>query len=242
MSEFIHFADLEADHPATWRGKKILSIDIDWASDEVLADTITMVEEAGIKACFFVTHNTPLLLRLRANQRIELGLHPNFDPLLRGEGGGRTAAGIIEELRKVVPKARVLRSHAMTTSGRWLEVYRSAGITHLSNYIMYGVNVIQPFRHINGLLEAPVYFADDGYLYQEDRGNVTFDIGKNLTVPGEGLKVYNFHPIHIFLNSENLARYVHSIPVAHDTVELAKVRYTGEGARTWLARLISNGS
>lgn len=36
---------------------------------------------------------------------------------------------------------------------------------------------------------------------------MTFDIDMYLTGSGDGLRVYNFHPIHVFLNSENLARY-----------------------------------
>ena len=72
---------------------------------------------------------------------------------------------------------------------------------------MYGVQGIRPFLQINGLVEAPVYFADDGYLYQQEHGKVTFDIDTDLTGSGDGLRVYNFHPIHVFLNSENLARY-----------------------------------
>lgn len=242
MSEFVHFSDIRPDEPATWAGRKILSVDVDWASDDVLSDTLDFIEDAGVKACVFVTHDTPVLARIRACSLFELGLHPNFDGLLQGRGAFRSAADVIQQVRAVAPEAVVLRSHAMTTSGRWLPLYEEAGVTHLSNYVMFGVDSIRPFRHINGLVEVPVYFADDGYLYQEHRGDVTFDVAADLVTPGAGVKVYNFHPIHVFLNSENLTRYARSRTVAQDTAALLAIRHDGEGSRTWLRRLLSQTS
>ncbi len=62
-----------------------LTFDIDWACDGVLADTIDMVEQADICATWFVTHDTPLLNRLRKNPKFELGIHPNFNNILMGK-------------------------------------------------------------------------------------------------------------------------------------------------------------
>lgn len=45
-----------------------LTFDVDWACDEVLADTIDLVEEADVCATCFVTHDAPLLKRLRLPQ------------------------------------------------------------------------------------------------------------------------------------------------------------------------------
>ena len=239
ISDFIHFRDLDVDCPESWSGRRILSIDIDWAHDEVLEDTVNMIEQAGIKACFFVTHDTPLLSRLRDNPNFELGLHPNFDPLLRGEMG-EGARDIIAKLTRIVPEATVLRSHAMTTSGRWLEVYREAGITHLSNYIMFGNRHIQPVRHINGLLEVPVYFADDGLLYQVSTDQVSFDINLDISVSLNGLQVYNFHPIHVFLNCENLNRYERARMCLDNPRGLRQMRSANEGVRTWLEKILTN--
>jgi len=238
MAEFIHFRDLDPAHPQTWTGKRVLSIDIDWAHDAVLGDTIDLIERADVKACFFVTHDTPLLARLRANPLFELGLHPNFDPLLRGEAQ-RSAHDILMELARVAPEAKVLRSHAMTTSGRWLELYREAGVTHLSNYLMFGDGNIHPFRQLNGLVEAPVYFADDGLLFQRAMSAVSFNHATELGSVGGGLRVYNFHPIHLFLNAESLDRYGASRPHADDPLALRRLRFDGDGARAWLTSVLS---
>lgn len=238
MSDFIHFSDIDPSRAETWSGKRILSIDVDWAADEVLQDTLEIVELAGVKATFFVTHNSPIIDWMRANDKIEIGLHPNFDPLLRGEGA-ESARDILLRLTAALPGLKVLRSHAMTTSGRWLDVYREVGVTHLSNYLMFGDRNIHPFRQLNGLIEAPVYFADDGMLYQRAKDGVTFDVDRDLGAASNGLQVYNFHPIHVFLNSESLDRYEAARPFAGVPESLRKMRFTGHGARTWLNSLLA---
>ena len=75
------FSNISAINPyleATWQGKVFLSFDIDWAHDEVLADTIKIVRDAGIASTWFVTHNSPLVQELRGLNGAELGIHPNF--------------------------------------------------------------------------------------------------------------------------------------------------------------------
>jgi hypothetical protein len=237
ICEFIHFGQIDPAAASSWEGKRILSIDVDWASDEVLADTLDLVECAGVKACFFITHDTPLLARIRENENLELGLHPNFDPLLRGESG-TTVPDIIGRLAELVPEARVLRSHAMTTSGRWLDVYKGAGITHLSNYLMFGVANIHPFRQLNGLVETPVFFADDGLLYQKGNAMPTFEIDKEVAKKWTGVQVYNFHPIHVFLNTNHLDLYAKARPFFGDVDVLRSLRSDGNGSRDWLRNLI----
>jgi hypothetical protein len=237
-SDFVHFRDLDPGEPASWAGKRVLSIDIDWAHDRVLEQTIAVIEDAGVKACFFVTHATPLLARLRANPLVELGVHPNFDPLLRGEAGAM-ARDILAAVKAIVPEAAVLRSHAMTTSGRWLEVYREAGITRLSNYLMFGHEPVQPFAQLNGLIEAPVYFADDAVLFQRSLGAVTFDLARGLAPRAGTLQVFAFHPIHVFLNSAALETYDLARPWMQEPARLEELRHHGDGARRWLERVLA---
>ncbi len=235
--DFIHFRDLDPKRSNTWVGKSILSVDVDWAHDSVLSDTIDIVVHANIKACFFITHPTKLLTRLRDNPLIELGLHPNFDPLLNGDNK-QSPQDILAEISSIVPEAKVLRSHSMTTSGRWLRFYKELGITHLSNYIMYGDPQIHPFFQINDLVEAPVFFADDGLLIRRDMLMLDISTTPYFSKAWNGLQVYNFHPIHIFLNSETLDRYERSRPFHNKPDELMNYRYEGFGSRDRLIELL----
>lgn len=208
MNNFIHFKDIVVEKPETWKGKKILSLDIDWASDEILNFTLDLIETKNIKACFFVTHQTKVLERIKQNPLFELGIHPNFNPLLDGDKNSKSASQIIDDLLEIVPNSKILRSHSMTTSGKWLGLYKQKGITHLSNYLQYGLEPVVPFKQINGLIETPVYFADDGYVYLNDTKEMENPALESIKESNEhGVKVYNFHPVHLWLNTNNFHDY-----------------------------------
>lgn len=83
---FAKIGEIDADDPAIWEGRLFLTIDLDWAIDAAIAMCLDLIEAAGVAATVFVTHDTPLLARMRNNPRIELGLHPDFNPLLDGRG------------------------------------------------------------------------------------------------------------------------------------------------------------
>ena len=68
---FFNLSEIFPDDPKTYRGI-FLTFDIDWADDDVIGDTIDLVEKAEVKATWFVTHQTPLLDRLRDNPKFEL--------------------------------------------------------------------------------------------------------------------------------------------------------------------------
>ena len=53
--------EIKVEDVTTWQNKVFPTFDIDWACDEVLADTTDLVEEADVAATWFVTHDTPLL-------------------------------------------------------------------------------------------------------------------------------------------------------------------------------------
>ena len=92
LSRFGLIREIRPERPETWRGRVFLTLDLDWACDGVLEDTIDLVEGEDVSATWFVTHDTPLLERIRSNPRFELGIHPNFNGLL-GLGQGATPPG-----------------------------------------------------------------------------------------------------------------------------------------------------
>ena len=217
-----------------------LTFDIDWACDEVLADTIDLVEKADVCATWFVTHDTPLLKRLRANSKFELGIHPNFNSLLAGSpdvNNGRSAEEIVDRLLELVPEAISVRSHSMTQSSVLLKLFLDKGLTHDCNhFIPYQAGIeLHPWRLWNGLIKVPYFWEDDataiygGGYYQE-----VLEL-TNLN----GLKVFDFHPIHVFLNTETLDRYEDSRPYHRSPKELLRFRNNKTpGARTALKALL----
>lgn len=216
-----------------------LTYDIDWACDEVLADTIDIVEEADVCATWFVTHYTPLLKRLRENPKFELGIHPNFNNILAGrpdQNNGKNAEETVDNLLSLVPEAKSVRSHSMTQSSALLQLFLDKGLTHDCNHFIphqAGME-LRPWYLWNGLIKVPYFWEDDAsVIYGENLAEIA-----KLT-HHKGLKVFDFHPIHVFLNTERMERYEESRPYHRSPEELLKYRNDETpGARTALKALL----
>lgn len=212
-----------------------LTFDIDWAHDKIIGDTVDLLEKSGVTATWFVTHDTGLLKRLRENSKFELGIHPNFDFLLRGDSrNGRNAQEVIERLMKLVPEAKAIRSHSTTQSSMLFEVFKAAGLTHDCNhFIPAHINIqLKPWLLWNGMVRVPYFWEDDVACLYSHEDNMS-EVAQR-----PGLKVFDFHPIHIFLNTEHLDRYERTRHLHHNPEELIKHRYEGVGTRTRLLELL----
>lgn len=233
--KFANIVEINPNAPMSWEESLFLSFDIEWASDDVLVDTINLVEKADVAATWFVTHDTPLLQRLRGNPQFELGIHPNFNFLLNGDTrNGKDAQDVIDRLLTIVPEAKSVRSHSMTQNSNLLQMFFDKGLTHDTNhYIAEQVEIeLKPWQIWNGLVKVPYFWEDDlACIYAENTPI------KNL-LQRKGLKVFNFHPIHVFLNTESLERYKRTKNIHINLGELIKHRYSGSGTRTALETLL----
>lgn len=201
---FGKISEIDPDDQATWEGKIFLTFDIDWACDEIVQDSIEIIEAAGVSATWFVTHDTPLLRRLRSNPDFELGIHPNFNFLLDGDSrNGANATEVLDRLLNIVPEAKTIRSHCMTQSSTLLDLFRSQGLTHDSNHFIpaHVQPHLWPWKLWNGLVRVPYFWEDDIHCLYDDPMSLTHALGHT------GLRVFDFHPIHVFLNTENMKRY-----------------------------------
>lgn len=234
---FQNFTEIVFEKQHTWKGKKILSFDIDWASDEVLLYTIKLLEEFNVKATFFITHYTDLLSRIRNNKDFELAIHPNFNQVLEHKSIKKVDE-IFNEILEIVPEAKTSRSHSLTNSGRWNSLYTKKNIQYTSNYFMYLKKDIEPIKNINDVIEVPIYFADDALLY------LNYDNDKDLPLPKfskenkNGIEVFLFHPIHIALNSNSLKFYNQTRKTHFNWKELEKIRNSKIGVKNILIDLI----
>lgn len=225
--------------PSTWTNSVFLTFDIDWAHNEIIADSISLVEQAGVAATWFVTNDTPILDRLRHNPLFELGIHPNFNLLLEGSDRmGSSPVEVIQRIKEVVPEATSARSHSLVHGTQILNLLVQFGITHDLNCLIpesAGIT-LSPWRMWDDLVRVPYFWEDDVACL--------FDV--RMTQPGSlellarrpGLKVFDFHPIHVFLNTEHLDRYERTRHLHQNPEELIKYRYKGVGARTRLLELL----
>ncbi len=238
MTRSAKIADIRPDEPSTWQDKMFLTIDIDWAHDDVLADAIDLLDRSGVCATWFVTHDTPMLERLRANPNYELGIHPNFNWLMAGDPrNGANAAEVIDRLVRLVPEARSVRSHSMTQSTVLLHAFANAGLTHDANHFVPASSGLElkPWYHWSGMASVPYCWEDDVFCVYRERGVAEPDVVE--TARRNGLRVFDFHPIHLFLNTEAIARYEQTRSLHQQPDALVAHRYEGNGARSWLTQL-----
>lgn len=233
-----HFAKITEINPEiniSWEESLFLTFDIDWACDEVLANTIDLVQQKDICSTWFITHDTPLLKDLRKNPKFELGIHPNFNFLLNGDSrNGATAEEVIDRLLTIVPEAKTIRSHSMTQSSNLLQLFVKKGLTHDCNHFIPEQSHIHlnPWHVWNGLIKVPYFWEDDLACIYDKNTPV------NNLAQRDGLKVFDFHPIHVFLNTEKLERYESTRLIHNNHKELIKYRYQGKGTMTSLETLL----
>jgi len=205
---FTQIKTIDPLQQSSWQGKIFLTFDLDWAPDYVLAHVLDILEHRTIKATLFVTHRTPLLERMRANPHLELGIHPNFNPLLYGKPSmASDIPGVVDYFLDIVPEALSVRSHSLVQSSGVMETYHQKGIKFDCNhFIPYqsGLNM-KPWPHwFKGLTKVPFCWEDDIHILYDRQMSPQWV--SDLTA-APGLKVLNFHPVHVYLNSAVLDNY-----------------------------------
>lgn len=175
------------------------SADIDWATENLIEDTISIFEEFNVPCTFFATHKSEALKNCSQNL-FEIGIHPNFNKLILS--GTESADKILSDLLNLFPSAKGFRSHSLTRSSIIQQMAFEKGLIYEANtFLPYWTN-IRPFKLWNGLICIPHNWEDDvHFVYGKSFSEAGISIDKN------SLLVLDFHPIHIFLNTENPERY-----------------------------------
>lgn len=232
---------ISVNDPASWLGKGFITFDLDWAHDDVITDTVSLLEAADVSATWFVTHDTPVLRRLRTNPNFELGIHPNFNWLLMGDSrNGKDTKEVVERMMDLVPEAKCVRSHSMLQSSGILDVFASAGLTHdVNHFIPASAGAeLRPWILWNGITKVPYCWEDDVACIYESRGAEEPSV-VDVATTGKGIKVFDFHPIHVFLNTEDIQRYEKTRHIHQNPKMLLKHRFDGSGARSRLQELLA---
>lgn len=205
-----------------WEDSLFLTFDLDWCSDAALEHTLTLLETFDAPATFFVTHDTPLLEKIRNHTRHELGIHPNFNPLLRGNFEyGNSFESVLEYYLKIAPEACSVRSHSLTQSSLFYGAYQDKGLRFECNQLLpisSGI-VAKPYRNWDGTtLILPHFFEDD--VYCTDPAS-QWDVDELLHYPG--LKIFGFHPNNLFLNIRDMGLYEQAKPHFQDHAKMKQL-------------------
>jgi hypothetical protein len=213
-----------------------LTFDIDWACDEVVEDTILLLLEYDARATFLVTHRSDTLEIFRQHKdRFELGIHPNFNELLTRDQIEGNYLKSLHEIKQVVPEAVSARSHSMTQNSLIWTALLEIGVHYdLNTFIpvQSGISV-NPFKTPDGLIRVPYCWEDDDHM------NYGLPWDPTLVCTRDGLVVLDFHPIHVFLNTDTMERYRQAKSFLHDHIQLRNIVNTkGYGCRTFLRDLL----
>lgn len=178
-----------------------LTFDIDWAPDTSIELVRDLLAESNVLATFFATHNSDVIQDLVRDGH-EVGLHPNF---LSGTTQGADPIQVVSNLLNLFPDASVMRTHSLMQSGPLLyEIFRAFpqlkfdmsiltyGFPHVGRFSWNYKEV--SFNRVNFNWEDDAAFFDPNFVWEK------------FYFPGF-TSVFNFHPIHVHLNSSNLSNY-----------------------------------
>ena len=220
-----------------WVDQIYITIDVDWASDEVLDDTLNLFIKNKTKATILLTHKTKLIKKITENPLFDIGIHPNFNYLLNGDNRyGENYEEVIDYYLSIVPNSKIVRSHSVTQNTYILDYLKKKGLKFdLNTEIPYSSKInLKPYRDWTGLIKAPYFWQENiSFKYKWELNHKNF-------IKNKSLKIFNFHPIHIYLNSECMERYENS-KLFHKNISKLKslININNYGIRNFLIDLLN---
>ena len=215
-----------------------ISVDVEWCHPEVLADTVALLDDAGVRGTFFCTHAG---IDAGAHER---ALHPNYRVrgdtvrgIVHGAGVDRWSLDDVDLFRQVLaatrtfcPEAVGARSHSLLYDTALLPLYAELGLEYDSSYMLPLCSGLAPFWKESGIVEIPLYHMDHWELLAPLTGFAVDRLG----LERPGLKVLDFHPNLVFTNVASQSDYEESRSVYHQPAALRARRRDGAGARRLL--------
>ncbi len=207
--------------------KTIITIDLDWAPKDAIEHTLEMLCQEKIQATIFTTD----MSRSFSYENHEVALHPS-------SSNNTSIFESFDQLSHVYTSAQGVRSHSLETSGKFQSYLAQKKIRYTSNYLHFLQPNIRPLQMPFSLWELPIFYSDATALRFRDSHGIWEGALSLLSVPG--LKVFCFHPIHIFINTFNFNHYESAKCDYHNSKKLIYHRYKGYGVRTIFQELIMN--
>ena len=205
-----------------------LSFDLDWAPEFVLEDFHDLLRFAGLPATLFCTHRSEMVGKLLELPACEAALHPNLQ-----DADDEPAA--LRQLHDDFRGASGVRVHRLYYHSGLLRLFHEAGLRYLSNDLEFLTGGLGPRYDWSEMVRLPIYWEDDVHAtLLPDR----FDLDA-LRLEAGGLKVLSFHPIHLYLNTSGMDRYLACKGDLRDPDKMRAQRRAGKGARTLFEALVN---
>jgi len=181
-----------------------ITVDVDWAPDFMIDFTFKIISatNGGVKTNWFFTHKSELLLKLYEDKNIEPGLHPNFSVC----SDMNSAREAMRYLVSVYPKCKIVRCHKQHQSVDLMRMVADEfGMEIDSTELLFRYPGALPFRYYPGaspIVKFP-YVWEDCMEARRISPEWTFPLG-SVIAP---YPIYNFHPIHVYLNTFTTEKY-----------------------------------
>lgn len=183
----------------------LVTLDVDWAPDFAIDFAAGVLSAQGVKATWLVTHASPATDRLAAQPELfELGIHPNFSP---GSSHGDTPEAVLAHCLGLVPGARTMRAHSHLISSPILNYVAAETpiVTDLTIFLSHTALAAPVPYTVRGrtIYRLSSFWEDD---YEFGLEPPRWDLSAHLDET-PGVKIFNFHPLHVYLNSSDDRAY-----------------------------------
>lgn len=211
-----------------------LTFDTDWMTDRDLERFLREFPIPGT-GTFFLHDILPSLFATDH----ELCPHPAIDDLTRWRPGLEAFVGQLPRQPKGVRAHSCVFSHAL-----------GVGLHNMGyRYVSQAANLYQaglaPMRHPWGIWEMPIYYMDNMDFWVMKNwpgiGHEPFSTGVIRTaLKADGLFVFDFHPLHIALNTRDHMDYsLVKDKIIKDGISPFDLAFAGRGVRSFFLELCS---
>lgn len=215
----------------------IVTVDIDWACEEAIKETLDFLRNQDIFPTIFTTHRSAIVDSYM--HELEVGLHPYFG---LNSSHGSTIDEVVKDVMNLPHNFLGFRCHRFAICNSSKQAMVEAGMLISSNICTDLENVL-PFVDRFGILEVPIFLEDGGYLWRKHSLEMNPKLIKACL--NHGPKVITIHPMHFALNTPNF-EYMYNIKQSLSRKEWAnmnkddldKLRWNGRGIRDLIVELL----
>lgn len=207
-----------------------LTFDTDHMDEARIAEFLGEVEIPGT-GTFFCTHRYDSLDQTHH----EICPHPTLD-------AGKDWQVELNRMRQMFPSAQGWRSHSCVFSHLLAEWLANNGYRYVSTNDQFLQKGIHPVRHPWGVWHFPIYYMDNmdfssSCFWKEGADGPFLDkVIKNALID-DGIYVFDFHPIHLLLNTPSRDYYFSVRDRFKAGEDVSEIAYKGVGTTNFFGRL-----
>jgi hypothetical protein len=210
----------------------VFTADQDWAPEWTCTNFVHDLARFDLQCHLFRTSESPSLDQAFSEKLITQGWHPNF---MMNSTHGDSITEVIETMKLLVPESRTVRAHSyFESSETWKHLFEANQVVESHGPTIRSEGLM-PIQLASNMIRIPVFFEDDVLLRDDPIALKSIDLLRKIVTPG--LKVFDFHPVHLGINSRSLEHYNSSRPHLQDE-NFFKESRNSRGVRTLFIEVI----